>query len=281
MNTKRKQSGITLMEMTVVVAVVALLTVLGLPAISAFFDSLASSGPTKAMISAALSSARAIAVKERHYAGIRFQKAYEPNNALEAPQYMVFIVHDFDKTGLADGFRAVEGLEPIKLPEAVGVMDLMVREKHAPTEAGALVATDRPIEVDDLDDTDPANLVDGTTNRNVTDTTGFSLIFSPSGKLVIHYVRVRNRDGDFRPETPADSEDDIFNSPENIASYNTGMFVHDDYAEHGLGREPSRNSFVMYDKAKFNVMDKTARFDYLQNLDKIYINPYVGTIIER
>ncbi len=266
------------MEMTVVVAAVALLTVLGLPAIRAFFNSLVSKGPTKAMISAALSSARATAIKERHYAGIRFQKAYDLKGPLEAPQYMVFIVHDPEI--MAYGFRAVEGLEPIKLPEAVGVMDLMVRVNHGTHWTDAEDTSDRPIEVDDLDDTNPDNLVDGT-NRNVTDTTSFSLIFSPSGKLVIHYVRVRNRDGDFRPETPADSEDDIFNSPENIASYNTGMFVQDDYAERGLGRESSRNRFVIYDKAKFNVMDKTARFDYLQNLDAIYINPYVGTIIEK
>jgi hypothetical protein len=59
------------------------------------------------------------------------------------------------------------------------------------------------------------------------------------------------------------------------------MFYQDDYPDDGFDEEPSRNSFVIYDKVKFNVMDKTARFDYLQNLDKIYINPYVGTIIER
>ncbi len=114
------------MEMTVVVAAVALLAVLGLPAISAFLNSLASSGPTKAMISAALSSARAIAAKEHRYAGIRFQKAYDPKGPLEAVQYMIFIVHDVAKTDRANGFRAVEGLEPIRLPEAVGVMDLRI-----------------------------------------------------------------------------------------------------------------------------------------------------------
>ncbi len=64
MKVKCKQSGITLTEMTVVIAIVAVFTVFGLPAIRAFFKSFESRGGAKAMISAALSSARAIAAKE-------------------------------------------------------------------------------------------------------------------------------------------------------------------------------------------------------------------------
>lgn len=246
MNTIRKQSGITLMEMTVVVAAVALLAVLGLPAISAFVNSLASSSGTKAMISAALSSARAIAVKERHYAGIRFQKAYDLKGPLEAVQYMVFIVHDFDKTDLANGFRAVEGLEPIRLPDAVGVMDLRYG--------------DAPIGGDgDIDDP-----------NELRDTTTFSIIFSPSGKLVIHYVQTRNRDG----VTTTGSEDDIFNVKSNVED-GIGMFVQDS------DKELSRNSFIIYERDKFRAAFENGRAwtDYLKNLDAIYINPYVGTII--
>ena len=39
---------------------------------------------------------------------------------------MIFIVHDEPKNmgGLANGFRAVEGLEPMKLPDTMGVIDL-------------------------------------------------------------------------------------------------------------------------------------------------------------
>ena len=104
-----RSSGLTLTEMTVVIAVVALLTVLSLPAVRSFFASLANSGNARPMISAALSSARAIAAKEQRYAGIRFQTAYDPSkSALDAPQYMIFIVYDYDNTGLANGFRAVE-----------------------------------------------------------------------------------------------------------------------------------------------------------------------------
>ena len=262
MNTIHKQSGITLMEMTVVVAAVALLAVLGLPAINAFVNSLVSSGPTKAMISVALSSARAIAVKEQHYAGIRFQKAYDPKGPLEAPQYMVFIVHDVDKTDLANGFRAVEGLEPIRLPEAVGVMDLRYR-----TNSSAEYSGDAPI-VEDGDIDEPNEL---------RDTTTFSIIFSPSGKLVVHDVRVRNRDG------KTNSKDDIFNTKPNVEDEKIAMFYQDDYTNLGLGQEASRNSFIIYDRDKFRAAFENSRAwsDYLKNLDAIYINPYVGTIIEK
>ena len=268
MKAKSRQSGITLTEMTVVIAVVALLGSLGLPAVRMLFNSFESQSGGRAVISAALSTARAIAAKEQRYVGVRFQKDLDGN------QYMVFIVHDPAPkpygTNLTNGFRAVEGLEPIKLPDSVGVMDLMVRINRSPTQSGADDDADRRIEVDDFDD--PAYIAD---------TAGFSIVFSPSGKMVIHNVRVRNRDGDYRPLNLNDSMDDIFNSPENITNFNTGMFVQDDYAELGWGAESSRNRFVIYDRSLFGKMNKVERFGYLNGLEAIYINPYTGTMIEK
>ena len=98
-----KQNGFSLTEMVVVVAIIALLTALGLPAINSLRRSFESGSGAKSMISAALSSARAIAAKEQRYAGVRFELDFHDN------QYMIFIIHDPESTGLSNGFRALEG----------------------------------------------------------------------------------------------------------------------------------------------------------------------------
>jgi len=286
----RTKSGITLTEMTVVIAVVALLVSLGLPAGRMLFNSFESQGGSRVVISAALASARAIAAKEQRYAGVRFQKDLDGN------QYMVFIVHDPDPepygTNLTNGFRAVEGVEPIKLPDTIGVMDLMVRINHNPGDFPARDTRDEQLKVEYLDDMNPANLIDYgyrtingknkyIKNKYIVDTSSFSIVFSPSGKMVIHNVRVRNRHGDFQPLNLSDSADDIFNSPENIIDNKVGVFIQDDYAELGLGEESSRNKFVIFDKTMFDKMNAVQKYDYLYDLEKIYINPYTGTMIKR
>ena len=270
MKAKSRQSGLTLTEMTVVIMVISLLVSLGLPAVRMLSNSFESQSGARAVISAAMASARAIAAKEQRYAGIRFQKAYHPNGPLRVPQYMIFIVHDFDKTGLVSGFRAVEGLEPIKLPGSVGVMDLRHRTNQNPRYAG-----DEPI---DDDNKMPVNMPE-----RLTDTTAFSIIFSPSGKLVIHEVRVRNRDaeGDY-PSYGDLSRDDVFNKKAKV-DVGIAMFYQDDYAELGLGQELSRNGFIIYEEEKFRQAYENGRVwsDYLRKLVPEYINPYTGTMIER
>jgi prepilin-type N-terminal cleavage/methylation domain-containing protein len=250
----RTKHGLTLTEMIVVVSIIAVFTVLGLPAIRAFIRSVESEGGAKAMISASLASARAIAARQQHYAGVRFQNKYQQDG--KGCQYMIFIVHDFDKTGLANGFRAVEGIAPIKLPDSVGVMDLK------------------------LGSIDPDQIVDGDSKINddweVADTTTFSIIFSPSGKLVIHDVRVSNRDG-----SATSKKDDIFNVKSNVEN-GIGMFVQDNNGVAGLQEEASRNSFIIYDKNIFEKVDKNRRYDdYLRDLEVVYINPYTGTMINK
>ena len=251
MRTKPRQSGLTLPEMTVVVAIIAMLTAIGLPAVRALLNSFQTQSGAENLIGAALSNARAIAAKEQHYAGIRFQQDST------GKQYIVFIVHDYDKTGLNPGFRAIEGVKPIKLPETSRIMDLRVRTNHGTTPRDAADALDEPLAAGYLNHTNPLNL--GSDENNV-----------------------HIRDGVYRPDNsvPAQlSTDDVLNSPQNIANFGLGKFVQDDYAELGLGAEPSRNRFVVCDMTQFDKLNAMERFDYLRNLELVHINPYTGTII--
>ncbi len=273
-----KQSGLTLTEMVVVIATIAFLATLGLPAIRALLGSFETNSGTRDMLNAALSGARAIAAREQRYAGVRFQRDSEGN------QYMIYIVHDPERTGLSPGFRAAQGLKPIKLPENTRVADLMVRVDHNPTAAGAQDSQETLLQVSNLDDTNTQNLGPDGKNMYVTDISTFSIIFSPNGKLVIHEIRIRNRDGMFQPDNSAAtrvSMDDIFNSPENIANLGIGKFVQDDYANLGLGAESGRNRIIVYNGIEFDKMDAQARFDYLTSLEPVYINPYTGTTINK
>ncbi|MFQ6034834.1 MAG: hypothetical protein ACE5NM_03175 [Sedimentisphaerales bacterium] len=252
--------------MTVVIMTIVLLVGLGLPAVRALLDSFESQSGATSMIGAALASARALAAQNQRYAGIRFQKTNQTPEPLEAAQYMIFIMQDPDM--MAYGFRAVPGLKPIKLPETIGVMDLRIRTNPNPKYAG-----DVPIDTDSKIE-QPSKLQD---------TTSFSVIFSPSGKLVIHNVRVRNRDG--YPDTASNtdvSSDDVFNKKAQVDA-GLAMFYQDDYADLGLGTEASRSSFVVYEKEKFirAFNRKRAWSEYLVKLvpETIYINPYTGTII--
>ncbi|MDD5327648.1 MAG: hypothetical protein PHY02_07535 [Phycisphaerae bacterium] len=272
----RTKPGLSLMEEIVVIAIIALLVVFGLPAARSLYKSVEAESGGKAMISAAFSAARAIAAKEQRYAGVRFQYAYykdDPNNApLKASQYMIFIIYQPRKnlsSQQTDGdiFTAVKGIKPIKLPDSVGVMDLNLGSPN-------------PDQIVDND-----NRIDS--DWELIDTTSFSIVFSPSGKLTVRTVQTRNRKGVYRPSDPVGSwYDDIFNSIENIRDNNIGQFVQDDYSELGLVEEPSRRSFIIYDRTVFEKANPARRYtDYLKyfvdNHKETYINPYTGTMIEQ
>ncbi len=273
----RRTIGLTLIEMMIVVGIIALMVGFGTPAMRALVNSFQSEGGAVTMVNAALGSARAMAVSRQRYVGVRFQKLCTSTDAsnplkglMNAPQYMIFIVHEEMKNngGVADGFRAMEGLEPIKLPGTTGIMEL------------TWISNDG--EIDEL-----AELSDATT---------FAIVFSPAGKLIVHDVWVRNQDGVRRPDNAGSdkSMDDVFNSPENICNLQQGMFLQDDYSkrknpaqsdglEYGLGEEPSRTSFVICEQSKLRIAyeRKTAWTDYLSSLaaKAFYVSPYTGDLI--
>jgi type II secretory pathway pseudopilin PulG len=280
---RHKTAGLTLIEMTLVIATITLLVGFAIPAVKALVGSFQSEGAVKSMIDAALSSARAMAMSKQRYVGVRFQKlcvsddpAAPLKGLLDAPQYMIFIIHDPTAaprgTNLANGFRAVEGLEPVKLPSTIGVMaDPILLAGGIASMSPALVP-------------------------NVNDQLTFSIIFTPSGRVVAHAVRVRNKDGEYQPFNDVGSQktsnDDVFNSVVNICGYKQGMFIEDDYSvvgadglNLGLGEESSVTTFWIYDTVTLRAavnggVGTTMRYlSELRMHKPVYVSPYTGHVV--
>lgn len=254
-----KHNAFSLVELLVVLGVIAALVAIAIPSIKAMQKSFDSTG-AESMISTALSTARTIAISRQRYAGVRFQKAYNGDNIIDAEQYMIFIINDEDNTTLSDRFIAVEGYKPIKLPTNSGVMDLKVGKDSDDITANSMISS----------------------NDALTDTTAFSIIFSPAGKLVVHNVQTRNKDN---VTSGTGSNDMVFNTLAKITDVNqpAGLFLQD-YTTRtsGLGKEPSRKKFVIYNCEKFKKTDKDKRYDdYLKSLSSkpCTLNPYTGQIV--
>lgn len=245
------------MELLVVLGIIAALAAIAIPAIKAMQKSYDSTG-ADGMISTALSTARTIAISKQKYVGVRFQKAYDVNNVIDADQYMIFIINDEDMGTLTDAFRAVEGYKPMKLPANSGIMDLKVGNTGVDIKADGMINT----------------------NDALTDTTTFSIVFSPAGKVAVHDVQTRNKDGE--TDTSDSSKDEIFNTKNN-AEAGKALFMQDYTARiDGLGKEQSRKTFIIYDREKFKKIDADKRYeDYLKNLSlkPCTLNPYTGAIV--
>ena len=293
---KRFHSGVTLTEVLVVVAVITVLLAISVPAAKTILDSFDNSMNARSMINAALSSARAMAIRDGRYVGVRFQQA------LNGSQYMVYIVHDPppppDDAILAYGFRAVEGRKPIRLPENVGVMDAIRVERSY--KVGPLGQTS--VSYKELEFETPSNdadvflgmsaayMQDG---RNVwyADATTFSVVFSPTGHVITHEVWVSNqhmvtdRSAEARAHT-----DKIFNWKDDVDAGNA-LLYEDDYGQwpvsrypqgRGIGPEMSRKSFILFDKRKYEAVDPASRWsEYLEFLPRETVSPYTGDLIKR
>ncbi len=279
MTFQKRQSGVTLIELLVVVTIITLLTAVGLPAFKALSTAFESGDSVERMINSALAAARAAAIQDQRYVGVRFQKAFN-QDPLKASQYMILIERDAASTEIESGFRAVQGLKPVKLPDSVGVMDLNVateqRNRQRPEAS--------QYESIDLDPNGPDALLDEASE--LWDVTTFSMVFSPQGHLVVHGVRVRNNEGLMDSDTSL-SVDDVFNTLGQVQA-GVAQFCQDDYFDEdgsdvisGVGPEASRLSFVIYQRVSF--MDAFQRgaawTGHLHTSQRRYGNRYTGALI--
>lgn len=245
----------------IVIGVMAILMGVAIPAVKGIMKSLDSSAGARPLINAALSAARSIAVREQTYAGIRFQ------DDAAGDTYITFIVHDPDAapdgTGLANGFRAVIGRSPMKLPDDTGVLESF--------DSG-------------LSDTDKDNLI--RTAAGLTDRSTFSVVFSPAGRLTVHPVQVRNKDG-YYDGHQNQSNDTIFNIKSRVDG-GIAMFYQDDYPnpyvagmpDMGLKEENSQREFILYSKKDLKLVPSTARYTrFFNDLRIEHISSYTGELV--
>lgn len=285
------RKGFTLPEMLVSISIVTIIAAITLPLFYALHDGYNSSG-ADSIISAALSSAKAMAAKEQKYVGIRFQCVPNPDDTgTPGDQYLVFIIQD-PSLGSANGFRAAKGVTPIKLPPNQGVMDLKVKTSYTTSPKDKDIAADADI----------------STTEQLWDTTTFTIVFSPSGRLVAHDdVQVMNKDG--KAVTDDSSTDIVFNTCVNVNGaiagktsavpattyvgllYEDNTTVLDPPATPGIKPfrpEESRKSLLIYDKRELARAFKSGKAysGCLSSLSSgeasqlVFINPYTGTIIE-
>lgn len=260
--------GMTLIEIVVVVAIIAMLVGFGAPAVKALLNSFQSESATRAMVQGALESARTLARANQVPTGIRFQKAYDrtlPEDEQHTDQYMLFVEHAPLPTeiGYAREFHAMVGHKPIPLPSQYYVTDLMTTP--ASGAPGDAMASDADV--------------------NETDMTTFTILFSPSGHVAIDRVRVRGVGSKDGGEQQA-SIDRVFNTPEEIEAQELSapVFLMDDNRT-GRYEEFSRDRFYILERER---LEKTKTQDnpwegYLKDevaTLPIYVSPYSGQLIE-
>ena len=251
-NRRKTIRALTLTELLVIMSVMVILLAISIPAAKKLSESLENSAGTRSIIDAAMSNARAMAVHEGHYAGVRFQQDSAGG------QYLILIIHDPNQTGLANGFCAVKGRKPTALPQNVGATGCRVQQDWK---------NNKP---DDWDLASNPSMADTCLNTNVShvgmnDATTFSIVFSPSGKFAIHLVRLAIPPSGFRqdePESPTPSGYQEENSVSGFRIYNK--------------RELAKAQAI-----KPTPKPWTAVPTGLSNLDTEFVNPYTGELVKK
>ena len=258
-----KKNGFTLVELLVAIGIVLIMAGVSLPLINSMRKTYNTTENAETMIAAALRNARAIAMRERKYAGVRFQKAWDNNNDPSTmSQYMIFIV----KEGRINyEFHAVKGRAPIKLPDSITLTDMRL---------GSTSTDDDPLRTD-IDIKFPEQLRDITT---------FSVVYSPSGQLSVIPVHTRNKDGESENQANAGNTfDRIFSGSQRVIA-GDAMFPQDENIGLGIDQEDSRLMFYIYDRNLFKTINTESRWtDFFQNTEnttQLYINEYTGELMK-
>jgi len=293
-NDMKRRHGLTLPELLVTLAIAVIVGSIALPLVLSLNDALKGSANAQTIVSTAVQNARALAMKEGRYAGVRFQQDKDGN------QYAIYIVYGEAGSDPANGlqymYKVVEGRTPVQLPEGIAVTDMVVRTIHNDTDTASTYRDGWFVNLQESHLRDAGNLDIEGKNINLTDTTSFSIVFDAKGQLA--KVPCKMRCIDVLPDTvgksyyrPGDtakyfsytasfySLDKVFNGYEYFR-LNKAKFIQDDYANLGLGGELSRVQFKIFDMGKYKSLDSSQKkYDYLNAQPDVYVNQFTGKLM--
>ncbi len=260
-------AGFTMVELLTVMAIIAVMALLVLPGFTKMISS-NKEGAAQNLIRSALVEAQVHAAQTQKYAGIRFQ--FDKNGWAKGRQYLVLIENI---TGTE--YRAAPNAKPVALPEGIGVIDYSM-------------ITQNPSNQTQIN-TNNYNLSDNDTDQyGLLGSTTFSIIFSPTGQLVVKNLYV----------TWWDADDQVFNNEYNVNLVSSPgdlppplLYYDNNYANWinitdsvpWCVYEPSAKGLYIFEVNKMlqEVSADTRWTDYIGTVDvkPVLINMYTGTII--
>ncbi|MBN2376728.1 MAG: prepilin-type N-terminal cleavage/methylation domain-containing protein [Sedimentisphaerales bacterium] len=252
MKAKMRQFGFSLVEMLVVIAIISVM--IGVAALNAG-DILRTQRISSArnLIRNSLAQAQAYAQTNRKYAGLRFQ--FDRNGWSAGRQYMV-LIEKVPESVTAYEFNPIPNSKPLALPKNIGVITLPLDLQ--------LLTEDQWL--DDDPTLDGSDVLAGSTT--------FSIIFSPTGQLVVKDVNLKERF----------VNDPVVNT---LADVNLGvsLLYRDTWAGAGEAdwcvKEPSALDLFICETSQLRDTNPDLRYtNYVADLEPILINVYTGTFIE-
>jgi len=275
MTGKRKNRGFSLVEMLVVVSIIVLMLSLAMPNAAVLIRS-QKLNSAENMIRSALAQARAHAAVNQRYAGVRFE--FDRTGWQKGRQYLVLIENYLLAT---NEFVAVANVKPLIMPDGLGAVSGEVNSTNGNTYLE-----------------NPTYLInDGNINPYcMNGATTFSIVFSPSGQVVMKNVLVRPRNVDdkiINHQERVDIQDNSVYREFKALLYCDGFvkgstwetippFQHDIYYMPWCVAEYSTSGLYIYETDKMlAVTDPTLRWtQYVSKLTPMLINSYTGQIIE-